>query len=93
MTLETLKSNRDEIISIITEKVGNEKVKEVMALMVNMIGFRGYEGYSVAEFTLATIKDNDVKPYEKPFTPTWMIKGFDSQQAYSFFLQRGSSMR
>lgn len=34
MTLQDLKDNRDSIIAIITEKVGEENVKAVMATMV-----------------------------------------------------------
>lgn len=34
MTLNTLKENREQIISIITEKAGSENVKAVMAEMI-----------------------------------------------------------
>lgn len=35
MTIQDLKDNREEIISIITEECGAEKVAEVMKIMVN----------------------------------------------------------
>jgi hypothetical protein len=35
MTIQDLKDNREEIISIITQECGAEKVAEVMKIMVN----------------------------------------------------------
>lgn len=61
ITLEDLKANRTEIIDYLTYELGSENVKDGMNIIANMIGFRGYDNYSVMQFCEAAIKDSGIQ--------------------------------
>jgi hypothetical protein len=64
LTIENLKANRTEIIETITEKVGAEKVKEVMVKMAETIGWSGIRSTNAVEFASEVIALFDIKPFE-----------------------------
>lgn len=58
-TMQDLKDNKEVIIDTIIEMVGESKVKQVMTIMVDAIGFNGYFEMNAVQFTKAVIRDND----------------------------------
>lgn len=82
MTIEILKTNREEILRIIELK--GESAKRIMPLMVSSIGCNVYDDMTVSQFTKAVITDNP-----QPL----VISDNTEYYAAASLRQRSSSMR
>lgn len=84
ITVADLKENKEAIIEMVALKDSASRTKELMSLMVDSIGFRGYDGMNALQFAAAVIKDNPSK-----------LEISDNSDYYieQSKLQMGSSMR
>lgn len=73
MTTQDLTNNREEIIEIITEKVGAEAVKEVMTAMVKTLGWNDIRSNNAIDYTYEII---DLFDFETKYA---MRRGYNAQ--------------
>lgn len=83
MTIQDLKNNRNEIIEVITEILGENMVKEAMGEMVKMLGYNGIKSTNAVDFAKEVINLRGLEPKEEVLDLTFNGQTFHNMGEYN----------